>query len=92
MRFFRYILLDDSNNKEQDRSTSITHLEDLSNEILYEILDYIGSLTCDRIFPSLNQRFSSLVYDSRLTMTFDLRYETKDEIEYLLQHFSSRQD
>ncbi len=38
-----------------------THLEDLSNEIFFEIFDYLNALDIFTSFTSLNRRISSIL-------------------------------
>ncbi|CAF3622234.1 unnamed protein product, partial [Rotaria sp. Silwood2] len=38
-----------------------THLEDLSNEIFFEIFDYLHALDIFTAFASLNKRISSVL-------------------------------
>ena len=42
----------------------MTTFESLSNELLYEIFDYLPSLELFEIFPNLNQRFHRLLFKS----------------------------
>jgi len=45
---------------------SITCIEDLSNEIFYEIFDYFDGGEIVKTFFNLNSRFEQLLYSSRL--------------------------
>jgi hypothetical protein len=57
----------------------ITKLEDLSNELFYEIFDYLDDVKSFEIFLPLNKRFFSLLFDSRRMLTLDLRDQSKSQ-------------
>ena len=47
-------------------------MQDLSNELFYEIFDYLDDVESFMIFLPLNKRFSSLLLDSSRPLKFDL--------------------
>lgn len=46
----------------------ISSLEDLSNELIYEIFDYLDTFELFNIFSNLNQRFRNLLFHSNLPL------------------------
>lgn len=67
---------------------SLTTFENLSNELLYEIFDYLGSIGSHIIFSKLNKRFACLLNKSPLPIIlrisdfdrFDIRQVCRDFI------------
>ena len=56
-------------------------MQDLSNELFYEIFDYLDDMECFEIFLPLNERFSSLLFDSDRMLTLDLRDQPKSQMD-----------
>ncbi|CAF1137166.1 unnamed protein product [Rotaria sordida] len=61
---------------------SITQLEHLSNEIFYEIFDYLDGCFVYSIFSNLNIRFKYLFNDSSLPLKLNLSWTSKSTFEY----------
>lgn len=59
----------------------ITKLQDLSNELFYEIFNYLDDMECFEIFLPLNKRFSSLLFASHRMLTLDLRDQPKSQMD-----------
>lgn len=64
---------------------SISQFEDLSNELIYEIFDYLDYFFIDRIFYSLNQRFRSVIEHRSFTLKISLPLMKKSELEHRCQ-------
>jgi hypothetical protein len=62
-----------------------THLEDLSNEIFFEIFDYLHVLDIFTGFASLNKRILSILQSIRLDVTI-LNSHYSQEIDILSYH------
>jgi hypothetical protein len=64
-----------------------THLEDLSNEIFFEIFDYLDALDIFTSFTSLNQRISSIlkIIPLRIHIIHD---HCRRQIEHLSSHLT----
>ncbi|CAF3519024.1 unnamed protein product [Rotaria sp. Silwood1] len=60
----------------------ITCFEDLSNEILYEIFDFIDNYDIYEIFSNLNNRFNYLIIHSCLPLKLNFSYLSKTTFEY----------
>ncbi len=52
-------------------SSSVTQFEHLSNEIFYEIFEYLDFYYIYKAFSNLNQRFQNLLNDSKLPINVD---------------------
>jgi hypothetical protein len=65
---------------------SITRLENLSNEILYEIFEYFDICFTYNIFSNLNTRFEYLLKYSSLPIKLNLSWTSKSTIEHYCQH------
>jgi hypothetical protein len=63
-------------------SFSITHFEDLSNELIYEIFEYFDFCHAYEIFFNLNTRFRSLLINSTLPIKIKLSFLSKATFEY----------
>ncbi|CAF5076649.1 unnamed protein product, partial [Rotaria sp. Silwood1] len=59
-----------------------SHFEDLSNEFIYEILEYLDFFHIDRIFFNLNTYFRSLLMSSTLPIKINLAFLSKSNFEY----------
>jgi hypothetical protein len=68
---------------------SQTSIEDLSNEIFYEIFDYLDGCDIYRTFSNLNYRFSKLVNSSSLLFKIEFHHSTdKNSKEIILYNKS----
>ncbi|CAF1586584.1 unnamed protein product, partial [Adineta steineri] len=65
---------------------SITTFEDLSNELLYEIFDYLIDYHAFQAFCYLNNRFQNLFLHSNFPIKINIREISKSEFEYYLKH------
>jgi hypothetical protein len=68
-----------------------THLEDLSNEIFYEICDYLHALDIFTAFTSLNTRISSILQSIPLHVII-LKSHINQEIDKLSSHLTFHAD
>jgi hypothetical protein len=64
----------------------IIRFEDLSNEILYEIFEYLDICFIHNIFSNLNSRFEYLLKYSSLPMKVNLSWTSKSSFEHYCQH------
>jgi hypothetical protein len=64
-----------------------THLEDLSNEIFFEIFDYFHALDIFTAFTSLNKRISSILQSIPLRIHIS-RIHCRHEIDFLSSHLT----
>lgn len=62
-------------------SVSYTQLEDFSNEILYEIFEYIEYYDLFNAFSKLNNRFETLLNYPFLSLKFNVNSETMSEVK-----------
>ncbi|CAF4080837.1 unnamed protein product [Adineta steineri] len=69
-----------------DKSTSHTCLENLSNELLYEILEYLDAYDIHKSFSNLNNRLQNLIISSSILLRIKLDSESKSLLEYRCQH------
>ncbi|CAF1276779.1 unnamed protein product [Adineta steineri] len=69
-----------------DERTLYTCLENLSNEVLYEILEYLDVYDIHKSFSNLNNRLQNLITSSSLLFRIKLELESKSLPEYLCQH------
>ncbi|CAF1156051.1 unnamed protein product [Adineta steineri] len=74
----------DINNDETDKS--YTCLENLSNELLYEILEYIDAYDIYKSFSNLNIRLQNLIISSSLLLRIKLNLKSKSLLEYRCEH------
>ena len=65
----------------QNRSQCITKFEDLPNEVLYELLDYLDSSDSFQAFFNLNHRFEYLLINNPLLLKIDLSHLSKSKFE-----------
>jgi hypothetical protein len=65
------------------RRAPITVFEDLSNDLVYEIFDYVGYILTFMGFSQLNKRFSTLVNDSPLPLSINVLREMSDDYKEL---------
>lgn len=65
---------------------SITRLENLSNEILYEIFEYLDICLIYNIFSNLNTRFEYLLKYSSLPINLNLSWISKSIFQHYCQH------
>ena len=78
-------------------SISITCIEDMSNELFYEIFDYLDGYNIYKTFSNLNIRFQHLTNSSSLlfkisldqTMSSEIRNDYKEVINHNKQHILS---
>ena len=52
----------------------MTMLENLSNEILMELFEYLDAYQLSKTFFNLNSRFNQLLKDHRLRLTFNSKH------------------
>jgi hypothetical protein len=64
-----------------------THLEDLSNEIFFEIFDYLDALDIFSAFSSLNKRILSILQSIPLRIFISNLYY-RNEIDFLCSHLT----
>ncbi|CAF1271041.1 unnamed protein product [Rotaria magnacalcarata] len=64
-----------------------THLEDLSNEIFFEIFDYLHALDIFSAFASLNERISSILRSIPLRILIS-KNPCRNQIDFLSSHFT----
>lgn len=62
-------------------SQPLTCLEDLSNEVFYEICEYLDPLHIHQAFSDLNQRFSTLLTSSTLLLKLNLTSLSKSDFQ-----------
>ncbi|CAF1412273.1 unnamed protein product [Rotaria sordida] len=75
------------------RNQLITSIEDLSNEILYEIFDYFDGGEIVKTFSKLNSRFEQLLYSSSIlikTHFYLFYYEKMINKDHELEIFSNK--
>ncbi|CAF1074519.1 unnamed protein product, partial [Rotaria sordida] len=60
---------------------SFTHLEDLSNELFYEIFDYLDINDIYEAFSKVNTRFENLLHDPTLPIRISLSFISKSKFE-----------
>ncbi|CAF3979589.1 unnamed protein product, partial [Rotaria sordida] len=56
--------------------------ENLSNELFYEIFDYLEGCDLFKAFSNLNNRFQALLTSSSLRLKIDLRYREETILQY----------
>ncbi|CAF3062856.1 unnamed protein product, partial [Rotaria sp. Silwood2] len=64
----------------------INSFENLSNELLYEIFDYLDAYAIYKVFSNLNTRFQALLASSSLRLKIDLRFHSQDILQYCSTH------
>ena len=71
---------DESNKKLQtELSQTVNRLESLSNELLYEIFDYLEGCVLLEAFGNLNSRFQSLIQSPCLQLKIDPGWKQNDQ-------------
>ncbi|CAF3032480.1 unnamed protein product [Rotaria sp. Silwood2] len=60
----------------------INSFENLSNELLYEIFDYLDACELYKAFSNLNSRFRSLLTSSFLRLKIDLSFRPESILQY----------
>ncbi|CAF0921623.1 unnamed protein product [Rotaria sordida] len=73
--------------KKSNIDQQIMSIDNLSNEIFYEIFDYLDACEIYHAFSNLNHRFQQLLYSSSLLFKIELHYRTPKEI--FLNNFKS---
>ncbi|CAF1490418.1 unnamed protein product, partial [Adineta steineri] len=78
------ILYDENNNKKQKLSTTTNRscLENLANELIYEIFDYLDINDIYFGFFYLNNRFQNLYLNSNNAFQLNLSNISKEDFEY----------
>jgi len=59
------------------RSSSLTHFEDLSNEVIYEIFDFFDICHIYQAFFHVNKRFEKLLIDSTFPIKINISSMSK---------------
>ncbi|CAF4099524.1 unnamed protein product, partial [Rotaria sordida] len=67
--------------QDQNSNTNKTLFENLSNEIIYEIFDYLGIYHVYHEFFNLNQRFNNFFINSNLPIQIDISSMSKSNFE-----------
>ncbi|CAF4701445.1 unnamed protein product [Rotaria socialis] len=65
-----------------DDKKMITSLENLSNDLLYEIFDYLDGGEIYKAFSNLNQCFQTLITSPSLLLNIDLRLQSENLSHY----------
>ncbi|CAF0779182.1 unnamed protein product [Rotaria sordida] len=65
-----------------DDKKIISYFENLSNELFYEIFDYLDGYEIYKAFSNLNTRFEVLLTSSSLRLKIDLRYQKETILQY----------
>ncbi|UJR19707.1 hypothetical protein I4U23_022841 [Adineta vaga] len=84
----RYTILDDSDDDTKiklqctNKNKSKTSIEDLSNELLYEIFEYLDAYFIYESFFKLNQRFQNLLLYSNFLFEIDIPSLSKSTFEH----------
>ncbi|CAF1261998.1 unnamed protein product [Rotaria sordida] len=76
---------DDNMNKKRklfDKITTITLFEDLANEILYEIFEYLDIYHVYQGFINLNKRFQNLLFHSTFPIKINISTMSKSKFHY----------
>ncbi|CAF3202291.1 unnamed protein product, partial [Rotaria sp. Silwood2] len=68
-----------------------THLEDLSNEIFFEIFDYLHMLHIFTGFTLLNKRISNILQSTPLHIVISFG-NSRQQIDFLLYHLTFHED
>ncbi|CAF3200772.1 unnamed protein product [Rotaria sp. Silwood2] len=72
--------------KSSNAAKLINSFENLSNELLYEIFDYLDAYAIYKVFSNLNTRFQALLASSSLRLKIDLRFHSQDILQYCSTH------
>ncbi|CAF4630955.1 unnamed protein product [Rotaria sp. Silwood2] len=65
---------------------NITILENLSNELIYEIFEFLNNHHAFQAFYDLNQRFQNLFLNSNLPIKINISYIRKSKLQHYLTH------
>ncbi|CAF1321297.1 unnamed protein product [Rotaria sp. Silwood1] len=65
---------------------NITNLENLSNELLYEIFEFLNYHHAFQVFYDLNQRFQDLFLNSNLPIKIHISSISKSKLQHYLTH------
>lgn len=65
---------------------NFTTFENLSNELIYEIFEFLNHHDAFQAFYYLNQRFQNLFLNSNLPLKIDLSSISKSKLKYYLTH------
>jgi hypothetical protein len=68
-------------------SSSSSCLEHLSNELFYEIFDYLDGCDIYKAFSNLNIRFQNLISCSSIPIKVDFNLNSKSLVEHRCRHF-----
>ena len=68
------------------RSSNI-QFEDLSNEIIYELFDYLDMCHIYQAFIDLNSRFKNLLMYSSLPLKINIKYLSKSNVQSYYTRF-----
>jgi hypothetical protein len=68
----------------------MTQFEDLSNELIYEIFDYLDDIFIYETFVTLNLRFQSLFSNSSLPLKINFPLTSKSIFQYRCKQFITR--
>jgi hypothetical protein len=66
---------------------SIAHIEDLSNELFYEIFEYLDGYEIYKSFSKLNNRFQDLLLSSSLPLKIDFYFKSLLEMKQCWEQF-----
>ncbi|CAF4015144.1 unnamed protein product, partial [Adineta steineri] len=69
-----------------DESTSYTYFENLSNELLYEIFEYLDACDIYESFSNLNIRLQNLIISPSILLRIQLTSKSTSLVEYRCQH------
>ncbi|CAF1483290.1 unnamed protein product [Rotaria sordida] len=61
---------------------SLIHFEDLSNEIFYEIFEYLDFYHVYKAFSNLKKRFENLIIDSKLPIKINISFISKTNFQH----------
>ncbi|CAF0803929.1 unnamed protein product [Rotaria sordida] len=72
--------------KLEENNSSKIYLENLSNELFYEIFDYLDSCDVYKAFSNLNIRFQNLIFHSSFPLKINFCTKSKSIIEDYCRH------
>ncbi|CAF4163813.1 unnamed protein product [Adineta steineri] len=76
----------EKNKKLKSDKTTINCLENLPNEIFYEVFDYLDGCKLFNAFSNLNTRFQYLLACTSIRLKIRLIYESETVLQYLSDH------